>query len=54
MTKEEQAKDYFERMNNVSRTCPMCKKPGVLEYMTSEVREGERCPECTYWTFGRK
>lgn len=49
------ARLYFDRMKNYDRKCfnsPAC--DGKLEYMQSEVREGEYCPKCGYFMYGRK
>lgn len=44
---------YFKMYNNVNRVCPTNGCKGRLEYIASDVREGERCATCGYWSFGR-
>lgn len=45
---------YFAEHNNAERKCPTDGCDGKLEYMQTDKREGESCPKCGYWTFGRK
>lgn len=49
-----EADRYFAEHNNPGRKCPNSGCAGTLEYISSTVREGERCPACHYFAFGRK
>lgn len=56
---EQIARRYFKEQENEMRKCPLAilgnkDCDGILEYIQSEKREGERCPKCGFTCYGRK